>query len=390
MSSRLRVGIVGANGFIGGRLAEWLILHDRAQVRPIVRSYNGMVRLGRFALDVCVASATDQVALVEALAGCDVLFHCVVGDRATILKSAETAYRACALAGVRRLVYLSSAVVLGHNPAPGTNDDSELVTQQPFEYNVSKVMAEHLLRRLRADDAVEVVTLRPAIVFGPRSRWWTAQIASDLLEDKALLVDNGSGVCNTVYVDNLVHAMWQAATVDRAANQDFLITDGQRVTWRELYQAVAEAVGVSLDTVQVVEGAAVSHQQLVQQRRKRLAFLQPLRTIFARTGGRLIPGHLKAILRQGIKTLYLGPQADVPQLSLDQELVSLQRCQYVLPIDKARAVLEYDPSYTFTEGCARTASWLRFAFGYDTLDLDRSTFLRNATMDASDQMAVIP
>jgi nucleoside-diphosphate-sugar epimerase len=205
-----------------------------------------MARLARFDLDCRVADATDQAALETQLEGCEVLFHCVVGRRDTILRSAEAAYRAAAGAGVRRLVYLSSAVVHGHDPAPGTNDDSQLVARQSFDYNVSKVKAERLLRRLRADGAVEVVTLRPMFVFGPRSQYFTVQIATDLLSGSAYLIDEGVGVCNTVYVDNLVHAMWQAAIVGRARNQEFIITDGAQVTWRDLYSAVAEAVGVDM------------------------------------------------------------------------------------------------------------------------------------------------
>ena len=34
----------GANGFIGNRLVEWLVLHDLATVRPLVRSFRGMAR----------------------------------------------------------------------------------------------------------------------------------------------------------------------------------------------------------------------------------------------------------------------------------------------------------------------------------------------------------
>ena len=249
MADQPIVGVVGSSGFIGTRLIQWLVLHDLAKVRPIVRSFKGMARLARFDLDGRVADATNRVSLETQLKGCEVLFHCIAGGRTTILRSAEVAYWAAAGAGVRRLVYLSSAVVHGHDPAPGTHDDSKSVVRQPFEYNVSRVMAEQLFRRLRANGAVEVVVLRPLIVFGPRSTWWTAQIATDLLSGTAYLIDGGGGICNTVYVDNLVHAMWQAAILEGARNQDFIVTDGERVTWRDLYSAVADAVGVEISAV---------------------------------------------------------------------------------------------------------------------------------------------
>ena len=129
MADRPTVGIVGASGFIGSRLVEWLILRNLANVRPIVRSFKGMARLARFDLDCRVADATDRAALETQLKGCEVLFHCVVGGRDAILKSAEAAYRAAKRTGLQRLVYLSSAVVHGHDPTPGTHDDSDLVTR---------------------------------------------------------------------------------------------------------------------------------------------------------------------------------------------------------------------------------------------------------------------
>jgi nucleoside-diphosphate-sugar epimerase len=49
--------------------------------------------------------------------------------------------------------------------------------------------------------------------------------------------------------------------------------------------------------------------------------------------------------------------------SVDPEIASLQQCQYVLPITKAREALGYAPQVTFSEGARRTAEWLRFAFG---------------------------
>ena len=368
MGDRPTVAIVGASGFIGSRLVEWLVLRNLAKVRPIVRSFKGMARLARFDLDCRVADATDGTALETELEGCQVLFHCVVGGRDTILRSAEAAYRAGKRTGLQRLVYLSSAVVHGHDPKPRTHDDSELVARQPFEYNVNKVMAEHLLHRLRADGAVEVVILRPSIVFGPRSKWWTAQIATDLLSGKAYLVDRGTGICNTVYVDNLVQAMWQAAISNRAGNQDFIITDGERVTWWDLYSAVAEAVGVDMACVSLISSQTATELTRVARRREiieKVAVNQ-----LARAARQIIPsGIVDAIRRKRNGTQLQASdttrfeQNGQALPTVDREIVSLQQCHYVLPVNKAQELLEYAPQVTFSEGCHRTTEWLRFALG---------------------------
>jgi nucleoside-diphosphate-sugar epimerase len=49
--------------------------------------------------------------------------------------------------------------------------------------------------------------------------------------------------------------------------------------------------------------------------------------------------------------------------NLDRETMSLQQCQYVLPITKAKKILGYQPSISFSEGCRRSNYWIKFAFG---------------------------
>jgi len=111
--------VLGAGGFVGYRLTEYLVLNDLAIPRPIVRRVRTMARLARFDLDTRLADALDATALVNALHGCDVAFHCVVGDKSTITDSIESTYLACRQAGVQRLIYLSSAVVHGRELYPG-------------------------------------------------------------------------------------------------------------------------------------------------------------------------------------------------------------------------------------------------------------------------------
>jgi nucleoside-diphosphate-sugar epimerase len=310
-----------------------------------------MARVGRFDLDCRVADATDAVALEKELKGCTVLFYCIYGDRGTLVKSTEAAYHAAARAGVRRLVFLSSTVVHGNAPRIGTHDDSELLTDQPFEYNVSKVLAEQRLRQLRTDGAVEVVTLRPPIVFGPRSIWFSANVARDLLTGRAFLVDRGSGICNTVYIDNLVDAMWLAATSDNVVNRDFIITDGQRVTWKDLYDSVAREVGANTDHVLQIDSADVvagagRYRQLCY------GLLSSLPLGVKRALRTIIP---PPVISDAIKAL----EPRVPDLYI----ASTQCCGYVLPIDKARQLLGYRPLFTFSEAARRTGTWLRFALG---------------------------
>ncbi|MBO0696703.1 MAG: NAD-dependent epimerase/dehydratase family protein, partial [Verrucomicrobia bacterium] len=210
------VAIIGAAGFVGTRLIEVFYLGGLAQVRPIVRQFASLARLSRFQLDCRMADARDEAALTKAFEGCDAVVNAAIGDARTIGGIIEPVWKACVAARVRRLVYLSSGSVHGQAPAQGTDETTPLSDQQWHWYNNAKVRAEWKLAELRKTGGVESVVLRPTIVFGPRSRWiWDA--AKEIESGRACLLEGGKGICNTIYVDNLVNAIQLAIEKPRVA-----------------------------------------------------------------------------------------------------------------------------------------------------------------------------
>ncbi len=172
------------------------------------------------------------------------VIHCVSGDSPIIVSSVAPVYLAAEAAGVRRMIYLSSAVVHGQAPAVGTDETSKLEKKQVIPYNRAKIKAEQTLLKLSAKGNVEVVILRPGIVYGPRSTRWITAIADELLQGKAYFINDGKGICNCIYVDNLVHAIYlcllaQAKTIDRQA---FLLGDQELVTWFDFYAQLSLAL----------------------------------------------------------------------------------------------------------------------------------------------------
>jgi nucleoside-diphosphate-sugar epimerase len=358
-----RVAVLGANGFIGARVVEMLHLGRGADVRPIVRSAASYAPLSRFALDGRVADGFDREALRRAFEGCDVVVHSIAGSPEVILGTLRPVYRAAGEAGVRRLIYLSSASVHGQAPRPGTDDASPLDDRQPVEYNNAKVRAERTLRRLRAGGQVEIVILRPGIVLGPRSQWVT-RFADALLSGRAYLVSGGSGVCNGLYVDNLVHAIRLAMNADAALvdGQALLLGDAETVTWRDLYEPIATFLGYDLARVSRVPPVSAAEW------RKRQTGVPGLR--------RRLRGLLPDRVRRAISAA-IGPSRprrrspwDIPAgsgLEVTLETSLLHTCSYKLPHRKATRLLGYEPLVGFQEGCRRTIAWMSFA-GYPAAD----------------------
>ncbi len=355
----MRIAVLGASGFIGSRIVEKFHLGGGMEVRPIVRSAARLAGAARFALDGRIADGFDRAALAAAMAGCDGVVHAIAGDRRTILGTAEAAYLGAKDAGVKRMIYLSSASVHGQAPAPGTDERTPLDRWQPIAYNRSKIEAEARLKRLRPSGPVELVILRPGIVYGPRS-YWTGGLADEVLAGEAYLVDGGTGICNALYVDNLVQAIDLALTAPGIDGEAFLLGEEETVTWRDLYRPIVEALGFEIEQIPSI-ACRPERGWRTPARRVLQALPEPLRLAVRAT--------YRAARNSASPTgsPWQRPAQRSPTATLEKAL--LHRCRVKLPWTKARERLGYRPMVSFEEGCRRSIAWLAFA-GYPTVAKD--------------------
>jgi 2-alkyl-3-oxoalkanoate reductase len=360
----LRVAVLGANGFIGSRTVEMLHLGGLAELRPVVRGVARLTRPSRFDLDCRTADGFDQRALRAAFHECHVVVHAIAGDPATIRGTVATAYRAAEEAGVQRFIYLSSAAVHGQAPEPGTDENSPISFRQAVPYNNAKAKAERILRKLRDRGRVELVVLRPGIIFGPRSAWVTGFVEA-LLAGQAYMVNDGQGVCNSAYVDNVVHAIYLGSTKSDIDNEVFLIGDQERITWAEFYQPFAEALGYGLDDVHCVRPFSPSAGWKNRLETIRASLPAHTLSFLPEKAQRALSAMRKHLRDPHLESPWRVLQAPIPQATLEMSL--LHQCSYKLPFDKAKKLLKYEPPVSFAEGCRRTISWLAFA-GYPVIN----------------------
>ncbi|MBD2459682.1 NAD(P)-dependent oxidoreductase [Oscillatoria sp. FACHB-1407] len=356
----LTVGVIGASGFIGQRIAEVLHTQEKANVRAIVRSQASSSQLRLSGVDHRIANALDQSALEKAFKGCDVIIHSATGSPGFIRGTMDATYKAAQRANVRRLIYMSSMCVHGQAPAPGTREESPLRKPQPFPYNSAKIDSERSLLKLRSRGSVEVVIFRPGIVFGPRSPR-IIEIANQILNGTAYLVNGGQGICNTTYIDNLVHAVVLAMYADGIDGQAFFIGEHEQVTWAELYHLLARALGVKPDQIPVVAPVGPQKTSLKQ-------------TIADSVLVQKLLASISDDLKQSVKKL-LGKQktasAPVSQPPLigvqgskqvercvTYEMTLLHQSPYKLPYNKAEQRLGYTPIVRFPNAFQQTVEWL--------------------------------
>jgi len=360
-----RIAVIGGAGFIGTRIVESFHLLGWGHVRPVVRRVSALARSSRFKLDARVADGRDQKALAVALTGCEYVIHAAGGDDRTILELVGPVYRAAQHAGVRRIVYVSSASVHGQSPPPGTEENSRLRADQAISYNNAKVRAERRFLYLRHKGDVEIVLLRPAIVYGPRSSW-IGSFANELLTGSAFVVQGARGICNSIYVDNLVYAIRLAMVADGVDGHAFLLGDAETVIWRDLYEPIARAFGVAFDEIPSVEASfsrPPGFERIMRMRDSRLG-----RAVLP-----VFPKRLRHAAYMGLAGWHEyqpggsppSREEEPPRLP-DLERSLLQTCSWRLSSQKAERMLGYSPQVSFEEGCRRSIEWLRFA-GYPVI-----------------------
>lgn len=393
----IKIAVLGASGFIGSRIVEMLTLGCSFEpksptlrtasytVIPVVRSFASLARLSRFELDCRVVHDFNEEALVSAFTGCDYVIDAIGGDANVLLGSIEPIYKAAQNARVKRLIYISSASVHGQAPAAGTDESSPLSTNQVQPYNNLRVVAEEKLQQLRKGGTTELVILRPGIVYGPRSKRWTANIADDLLSGNALLLNEGRGICNSVYIDNLVQAaiLSMVAPTKSCDSKAYIISDKEEVSWRNMYMSIAKALGPNAKPIKNLNFEEKSLASLVDDE------LDPISTVRANPLSKFIlpvlPGKLKQVVKAVIYTLkdngapsrwqlpkkQLSANGEYSTQKPSYEMASLMLCQYKLPITKAQQDLGYEPHISYKLAQERSCEWLGFA-GYPITNSDQN------------------
>lgn len=152
--------------------------------------------------------------------------------------------RQAAAEGVKRFVFLSSVKVNGEFTKPGHPFTADDVPAPEDPYGVSKHEAEHLLRQISAETGMEVVIIRPPLVYGPgvkanfksMMRWLAHGVPLPL----AAVTENRRSL---VALDNLVDLIMTCLHHPAAANQTFLVSDGEDLSTAQLLKRMGAAIG---------------------------------------------------------------------------------------------------------------------------------------------------
>jgi predicted dehydrogenase/nucleoside-diphosphate-sugar epimerase len=247
------IAVIGAAGFIGSRTLEYLhhLDPDYFAVKPFARRLNSGARLQSQGISLVQTDVMDKDQLDRNLKGIDVLICAFVGGTDVIVTGLKNVLEASAKNHVKKIVYLSTQLVYGFNPVSGLPESAIPSPEKLdwYSYSHDKAEAEKLIRKYQEKTSLDITVLRPGIVYGPHSPYWTQDAIESILTGTMFLLDDGNGACDTIYIDDLVEAMLLCMSNDNAKNKSFNISDGNQTTWKDLIYTYCELIGYPKENV---------------------------------------------------------------------------------------------------------------------------------------------
>jgi len=246
--------ITGASGFVGSHLVDQLD-YKRFKVIQTLRKGQGGSETANSSYHI-IGDINEKTDWSSALKKIDIVIH--LAARAHMMNdtsqdplaefrkvntsgTVHLANQAVA-AGVKRFIFLSTVKVNGES-----TDNSPFHPDDPPNpndpYAISKLEAENRLIKLGQESGMEIVIIRPPLVYGPGVKGNFARLLSFVKKELPLPLGNTGNKRSLVYVKNLCSFIETCITNKEAANQIFLVSDGNDISTTELLRQIAFAFG---------------------------------------------------------------------------------------------------------------------------------------------------
>jgi nucleoside-diphosphate-sugar epimerase len=254
----MTVLVTGANGFVGSALVGAFIATSRPCIAVLRKGAIATVSQHHGLICNFVGEIDGLTQWAPAMQNVQVVVHCAA--RVHVMRDTAAdpleAFRAVNVAGtlnlaqqsvdagVKRFVFVSSVKVNGEATAVGAPFSERDVAGAQDDYGRSKLEAEQGLRVLAAQTGLEVVIVRPPLVYGPGVKANFAALMRAVQRGLPLPLGAVHNQRSLVALDNLVDFIITCCHHPSAANQTFLVSDGQDVSTSDLVRAMAQAASV--------------------------------------------------------------------------------------------------------------------------------------------------
>lgn len=358
-----KILVAGASGFIGTRLIEKLTVEGGFVVTALVRDMTKAHRLKALAVQTIVADLSNRADIDRAVKGHHTvinLAHDFKRSQRNNLRSFANLSEACTKHGIQHFVHVSSIVVYDDWPVGNISEESSF-GQPGTEYKNTKVAIENALQRSSEKGLLHSSILQPTIVYGPFSWLWTDYVVEKLLSGTVVLPAKGEGICNAVYIDDVVDALVLAVMHPGRSGEKYIISGPTPPTWREFFERYNQYLGKG--SIQYIDVAALAGERSGLAGKMKNILANPLQ-LANRKPVRLILNMIQKLLGdrgiEGLKSLIKalkksrGPIVYYP----DAGELELYCATGVCRIEKAKRLLGYVPKMDFKTGFELTAEYL--------------------------------
>jgi dihydroflavonol-4-reductase len=241
--------VIGGSGFVGGAVLDALVSGGRP-VRALARSGPAADELRGRGAEPVTGDVLDPGSLVRAMDGCAVVYHaagvnafCLADPRPmerVNVEGSANVIAAAASAGVRRVVYTSSAAALGEAPGTVGKETSQHRGWFLSQYERTKYLAEIRVLREAAERKVDVVCVSPSSVQGPGRLHGTARLLLQYLNGRLKFLTD----TRMSFLDVADCTAGHLLAETHGAAGDRYVLNGATFTTRELISLVSRSTGI--------------------------------------------------------------------------------------------------------------------------------------------------
>ena len=383
-----KVFVTGATGFIGSRLVKTLIQQYDCEVSVLVRDFSKLSSLSRYPVNIIAGGLDDENALAEGAKIANIVFnlgsamdgsteyfqHINVASLGKFLEISKQN-------GVQKFIHTSTISVYGC-PENGEINENSLRKYVNGDYADTKLDGEKLVVDFAKQNNFQANVIQPTIVYGPFGGCWTVVRLLGMKKSSIILVDGGKGVCNAVFVDDVVNGMIALAGKEDIYGECFLISGSEKITWKEFFGYYSEMLGYT-EFIYMTRQEALDHYKSTQQVPSTLMQVKELfRDQALRHKIRDLPPiklpyqFIKKCLPRKLSESVIGQVVDhseafavaeesgneeKPIWTLIPDEIALYASKAEVSIDKAKNMLGYSPKYNLKEGMEKTAEWAAWA-----------------------------
>jgi dihydroflavonol-4-reductase len=244
--------VIGANGYLGSHVTRQLVA-DGQDVRVMVRPNATTIGIDDLKVTRFLGDIWDDDVLREAMAGCDVVYYCVVDTRGwlrdpsplfhTNVDGTRNVLEVAKDAGLKRFVFTSSYVTVGRKRGRVATEDDPIVDRGLTPYVRSRVQAENLVMQYARDHGLPAVAVGISTTYGSGDWGRTPHgaIIAGAAFGKLPFVMKGIQL-EAVGIDDAARAMILAADKGRVGER-YLISE-KMITNADVARIAAEAAGV--------------------------------------------------------------------------------------------------------------------------------------------------